>query len=84
MLAEAMAGETPIVAARSGAVPEVIDSAGLLFEPGDWMGLARLLDNGPLGKPPSNPPTRPDLVELYSSEAYASRIAAAYRRVLAS
>lgn len=83
VLAEAMAGETPIVASRSGAIPEVVGDAGRLFEPGDWMGLARTLVDGPLASPPVNPASRPDLVDLYSSRAYAERIGDAYRSVLA-
>lgn len=84
VLAEAMAGETPIVASRSGAIPEVVEDAARLFEPGDWMGLARTLAAGPLAMPTDNPRARPDLVERYSSEAYAGRIADAYRQVLAT
>ena len=83
VLAEAMAGETPIIASRSGAIPEVVQDAGRLFEPGDWMGLARTLVEGPLASPPVNPAPRPDLVDLYSSQAYAMRIGDAYRSVLA-
>jgi glycosyltransferase involved in cell wall biosynthesis len=82
VLAEAMAGDTPIVAARSGAIPEVVGDAGRYFDPGDWLGLAQVLAAGPLATPPDNPAPRPDLVERYSSEAYAERIAAAYRAVL--
>jgi glycosyltransferase involved in cell wall biosynthesis len=83
VLAEAMAGQTPIVAARSGAIPEVVQDAGVFFDPGDWMQLARALAAGPLAHPPLNPAPRPDLVEAYSSEQYAQRIGEAYRRVLA-
>jgi glycosyltransferase involved in cell wall biosynthesis len=84
VLAEAMAGGTPIVAARSGAIPDVVGEAGRYFDPGDWMGLARTLAAGPLADPADNPAPRPDLVELYSSEAYAERLAAAYRAVLSA
>lgn len=84
VLAEAMAGQTPIVAARSGAIPEVVQDAGVFFDPGDWMQLAKTLAAGPLASPPHNPTPRPDLVELYSSEQYAQRIGEAYRRVLAN
>ncbi len=83
VLAEAMAGSTPIVAARSGAIPEVVDSAGSFFDPGDWFGLAEILASGSLNNPPVSPSPRPDLVEQYSSEAYARRLARAYRRTLA-
>ena len=83
VLAEAMAGQTPIVAARSGAIPEVVQDAGVFFDPGDWMQLARALAAGPLAHPPLNPAPRPDLVVAYSSEQYAQRIGEAYRRVLA-
>ena len=39
-LIEAMACGTPVVASRSGAMPWVVDDAGLLFEPGDASDLA--------------------------------------------
>ncbi|MCA1905523.1 MAG: glycosyltransferase family 4 protein [Desulfarculus sp.] len=40
---EAMACGAPVVAARAGAVPEVVGSAGLLVEPGDAQGLGQAL-----------------------------------------
>lgn len=40
-LIEAMACGTPVVASRAGAMPWVLDNAGLLFEPGDAADLAR-------------------------------------------
>jgi glycosyltransferase involved in cell wall biosynthesis len=40
-LIEAMACGTPVVASRAGAMPWVLDDAGLLFEPGDAEGLAQ-------------------------------------------
>ena len=42
VLAEAMAARVPIVASASGAIPEVVGDDADLFEPGDWLGLARL------------------------------------------
>jgi glycosyltransferase involved in cell wall biosynthesis len=85
VLAEAMAVGLPIVAAQSGAIPEVVDGAAELFLPGDWMGLARLLVEGPLSRPTgarNEPP--PELVQRYSIEAASERLAAAYDRLLAS
>lgn len=38
---EAMARGTPVVAARSGALPELLGDAGLFHDPGDPAGLAR-------------------------------------------
>ena len=83
VIAEAFAGGTPVVASRSGAIPEVVGDSALLFDPGDWVQLARTLAEGPLAQPARTPTIDPALVELYSTEAYAERLAKAYRRVLA-
>jgi glycosyltransferase involved in cell wall biosynthesis len=84
VLAEAMAAGLDIVAADSGAIPEVLDGQGGLFPPGDWPGLARRLADGPLSRPPGERVTYPDeLVRRYSTGAMAERLAAAYDRVLA-
>ncbi|MGB2710524.1 MAG: glycosyltransferase family 4 protein, partial [Conexibacter sp.] len=40
VLAEAMAAHVPLLAAASGAIPEVVGASGTLFAPGDWQGLA--------------------------------------------
>jgi glycosyltransferase involved in cell wall biosynthesis len=82
VLAEAAAAGLPIVAAASGAIPEVLRGAGTLFPPGDWHALAGALDEL-LATPPRR--DRPDeLVQSYSVEAAAERYAAAYERVLSS
>jgi glycosyltransferase involved in cell wall biosynthesis len=83
VLAEAMAAGAPILASSSGAIPEVLEGSGAaLFTPGDWVTLARLLDEQlASGKRSSYPP---ELVERYSSRAASERLAAAYERVLAS
>jgi glycosyltransferase involved in cell wall biosynthesis len=84
VLAEGMASGLPIVAAQSGAIPEVCGDAADYFAPGDWMGLAARLAEGPLSRPPgerSEPPS--DLVQRYSIQAAADRLAAAYDRLLA-
>ena len=56
VLMEAMALGVPVVASRVAGIPELVEdeSAGLLFAPSDWGGLARcierLLTDGPLRK----------------------------------
>ncbi|MGH2876082.1 MAG: glycosyltransferase family 4 protein, partial [Solirubrobacteraceae bacterium] len=79
VLAEAMASGTSIVAARSGAIGEVVGSEALLFEPGDWFGLARALLDGPLSRPPAarvlHDPAR---VSLFSVHEAAARLGDAY------
>jgi glycosyltransferase involved in cell wall biosynthesis len=86
VLAEAMAAGAPIVASTSGAIPEVLSGADAsLFAPGDWVGLARRLREGPLSRPPGSRAAHdPALVQRYSNQAAAERIAAAYDRLLAS
>jgi hypothetical protein len=63
----------------------VLAGAGTLFEPGDWLTLARLVAEGPLAAAPG---TRaeydPALIERYSLDAAAERLSAAYDRVLAA
>ena len=82
VLAEAAAAGLPIVAAESGAIPEVLRGHGRLFPAGDWHALA-----GALGEVVAVPPRRErpaDLVELYSVSSAAERIGAVYDRVLSS
>lgn len=82
VLAEAAAAGLPIVAAASGAIPEVLRGAGTLFRPGDWLGLAGELE-ALLAAPPRRV-TVPELVAAYSTEQAAARYAAAYERVLSA
>ncbi len=80
VLAEAAAAGLPIVAAESGAIPEVLRGEGTLFPAGDWRSLA-----GTLGELLASPPGRrpaAELVAAYSIQAAAARYAAAYERVL--
>lgn len=83
VLVEAMAARLPVVAAASGAIPEVLGGYGALFAPGDWLGLADALVSGPLAEPPGARAT-PDaaLLERYSSAAAAQRLREAYAQLL--
>jgi glycosyltransferase involved in cell wall biosynthesis len=83
VLAEAMAAGVPIVAAQSGAIPEVCGDAATYFLPGDWLGLARRLAEGPLSRPPGErADVSADVVRRYSIEAASERLASAYERLL--
>jgi glycosyltransferase involved in cell wall biosynthesis len=84
VLAEAMAAGLDVLAAESGAIPEVLQGQGTPFASGDWPGLARLLASGPLARPAGERVAYPDeLVRRYSTAAMAERLAAAYERALA-
>ena len=83
VLAEAMASGTPIAAARSGAIPEVVGREASLFDPGDWFGLAGALLEGPLSRPPAQRVAHDaDRVALFSLTAAADRLARAYDGLL--
>ena len=79
VLAEALSSGTSIVAARSGAIAEVVDANAALFEPGDWFGLAQALLDGPLARlPATRVPHDPTRVNLFSVDAAAERLLGAY------
>lgn len=84
VLAEAMAAHVPVLAAASGAIPEVVGESGTLFTPGDWVGLADALAAGPLAGPPvARRAPEPDRLAQYSRQAQAERLRAVYRELLA-
>lgn len=83
VLAEGMAARLPIVASTSGAIPEVTGGAARYFAPGDWLGLARELCDGPLRRQPGTRQDYPvELTDRYSLDAAAGRLAAAYDELL--
>jgi glycosyltransferase involved in cell wall biosynthesis len=86
VLAEAMAAGLAIVTTTNGAIPEVLAGAPVdLVAPGDWMGIARALAAGPLGRPPGARVACPaEILHRYSTAAAAQRLAAAYDGLLAA
>lgn len=83
VLAEAMAGHVPIVASTSGAIPEVAGERADYFAPGDWVGLARVLAEGPLaGAPGARREPEPERLERFSTAAAATRLRAVYDELL--
>jgi glycosyltransferase involved in cell wall biosynthesis len=80
VLAEAMAAGLAIVTTTNGAIPEVLEGTPAdIVAPGDWMGIARALADGPLSRPPATRVAHsPELVRRYSITAAAERLAAAY------
>jgi glycosyltransferase involved in cell wall biosynthesis len=83
VFAEAMAAGLAIVTTTNGAIPEVLAGTQAdIVAPGDWMGIARALADGPLSRPPATRVVHsPELVRRYSTAAAAERLAAAYDRL---
>jgi glycosyltransferase involved in cell wall biosynthesis len=83
VLAEAMAGHVPIVTSTCGAIPEVVGTHGHYVAPGDWVGLAQALADGPLAHVPGarNAPEEARL-ERFSTAAAAARLGAIYDDLL--
>jgi glycosyltransferase involved in cell wall biosynthesis len=83
VLIEAMAAHVPIVASASGAIPEVAGDAATLFAPGDWVGLADALEQGPLSGPsPVRRAPPPQQLDRYSVHAAADRLRSVYDELL--
>jgi glycosyltransferase involved in cell wall biosynthesis len=79
VLVEAMAAHTPVLAADSGAIPEVVGSSGTLFAAGDYVGLADLLEAEVVSRAPAaRVAPEPDRLERFSAAAAAERLRAAY------
>jgi glycosyltransferase involved in cell wall biosynthesis len=85
VLAEAMAASVPVVAAASGAIPEVVEGYGTLFPSGDWVGLTQVLANGPLaGAPGGRATADTGRLERFTAAAAAGRLRSAYAELLSS
>lgn len=83
VLGEALCSGLPVLAADSGAIPEVTAGAAALFPAGDWLGLARALADGPLAAAPgTRRPAPAALLEAISSANAAAQLDEAYRAVL--
>ena len=85
VLVEAMACRVPVIGAASGAIPEVIGNAGLVFAEGDAAGLA-----GCLRRVYESPALADDMAErgyarvlqMYTQERIAEQTAEFYRRLM--
>jgi glycosyltransferase involved in cell wall biosynthesis len=85
VLTEAMACGVPVVGSSSGAIPEVIGEAGLIFPEGDAAALAACLE-----RLQQSPTLRQDLAQRgrarvqahYTQSVIAARTAAVYRRLV--
>jgi glycosyltransferase involved in cell wall biosynthesis len=85
VLAEAMAAGLPIVASASGAIPEVVGEGASLFQPGDWLGLAQRLAEGPLARPAAERVSHEaERLHRFSTDAAGERLAAVYDRMLSA
>ena len=83
VLAEAMAAHLPVLASTSGAIPEVLGTSGRYFAPGDWVGLARALAEGPLATAPgARRAPAPEQLERFSADAAAARLRHVYDELL--
>jgi glycosyltransferase involved in cell wall biosynthesis len=83
VLVEAMAANLPIVTTTCGAIPEVVAREAVKVAPGDWIGIARALADGPLREPGRSVEYSPGVLERLGTRAAAARIGAAYEAVLA-
>jgi len=86
VLAEAMSAGLTIVATTSGAIPEVVSGTeAQLVAPGDWLGIARALASGAFSRPPAERVSYPSaVVERFSTQAAARRLAGAYADLLSA
>ena len=85
VLAEAMAGHVPIVASTSGAIPEVAGPGAEYIAPGDWVGLANVLEAGPLARAPgARRAPEEERLRRFSATAAIARLRAVYDELLAS
>jgi glycosyltransferase involved in cell wall biosynthesis len=83
VLAEAMAGGTPVIASTSGAIDEVTGDGAGHFGPGDWPALAGMLDALITDPEDSrHAAAAQERVRLYSTAAAAERLASAYNSLL--
>jgi glycosyltransferase involved in cell wall biosynthesis len=83
VLVEAMFAGLAILTSNSGAIPEVTRGSAVHFPPGDWLGLAHALADGPLARAPRQRTAYPaELIERYTGAACAERLAGAYDELL--
>jgi glycosyltransferase involved in cell wall biosynthesis len=88
VLAEALASGVPVVASRTGPIPEIVreGETGLFFEPNDARDLARALDRL-LGDPAlrrrMGQRGREDALERFSLPTMVRRLESLYERVVA-
>jgi glycosyltransferase involved in cell wall biosynthesis len=85
ILIEAMACRAPVIGSDSGAIPEVIGDAGLIFREGDANGLAdclrRLIESPDLRRDLSDRGYR-RVMQLYTQERIAEQTAQFYRQMM--